>query len=90
MPEWNQTIKRQFICFSVGLLLFTGLLLKSEPGFVPILDSANLVFHEAGHPLFGLLIRGGWGPVTVTPSGSVGSKRTATKGDIGDHASRGR
>jgi hypothetical protein len=25
--------------------------------WVPILDSANLVFHEAGHPLFGLLSR---------------------------------
>ena len=24
-------------------------------GWVPVLDSANLAFHEAGHPLFGLL-----------------------------------
>lgn len=24
-------------------------------GWVPILDSANLAFHEAGHPLFGLV-----------------------------------
>ncbi|MBL8253390.1 MAG: hypothetical protein JNJ76_07310 [Candidatus Competibacter sp.] len=24
-------------------------------GWVPILDSANLVFHEAGHPVFGML-----------------------------------
>ncbi len=24
-------------------------------GWIPILDSANLAFHEAGHPLFGLL-----------------------------------
>lgn len=24
-------------------------------GWVPILDSANLAFHEAGHPIFGLL-----------------------------------
>lgn len=27
----------------------------SEPGWVPILDSANLALHEAGHPLVGLL-----------------------------------
>lgn len=24
-------------------------------GWIPILDSANLAFHEAGHPLFGIL-----------------------------------
>jgi hypothetical protein len=28
--------------------------LRSDEGWVPILDSANLAFHEAGHPLFGL------------------------------------
>ena len=28
--------------------------LSSDEGWVPILDSANLAFHEAGHPLFGL------------------------------------
>jgi hypothetical protein len=27
----------------------------SDDGWVPLLDSANLVFHEAGHPIFGLL-----------------------------------
>ncbi len=26
-------------------------------GWVPILDDANLLFHEAGHPIFGLLSR---------------------------------
>ncbi len=29
--------------------------LKSGEGWVPILDSANLVIHEAGHPIVGLL-----------------------------------
>ena len=28
--------------------------LLSEDGWVPIVDSANLAIHEAGHPLFGL------------------------------------
>jgi hypothetical protein len=42
----------------VTALLAAGLLftieLTSQEGWVPILDSLNLVFHEAGHPLFGL------------------------------------
>lgn len=28
--------------------------LTSQEGWVPILDSLNLVFHESGHPLFGI------------------------------------
>ena len=35
---------------AVGLLL----LCHAAWGWVPILDSANLAFHEAGHPIFGL------------------------------------
>lgn len=34
------------------------LLCHAQWGWVPILDSANLAFHEAGHPLFGLLVPG--------------------------------
>ena len=34
------------------------LLCHAQWGWVPILDSANLAFHEAGHPLFGLLASG--------------------------------
>jgi hypothetical protein len=30
---------------------------SSEDGFIPILDHANLAFHEAGHPIFGIF---GW------------------------------
>jgi hypothetical protein len=39
------------------LTLAVGLLLACHAfwGWVPILDSANLAFHEAGHPIFGLL-----------------------------------
>lgn len=41
----------------LGLAAWAGLLLLCHLlwGWVPILDSANLAFHEAGHPLFGLL-----------------------------------
>lgn len=36
---------------AVGLIL----LCHATWGWVPILDSANLAFHEAGHPIFGIL-----------------------------------
>lgn len=32
-----------------------ALLLGGDPGWTPLLDSANLVFHEAGHVVFGVL-----------------------------------
>lgn len=40
-----------------GLVAWAGFLLVCHLlwGWVPVLDSANLAFHEAGHPLFGLL-----------------------------------
>lgn len=41
----------------IGLALWAGVLLACQVawGWVPFLDSANLAFHEAGHPLFGML-----------------------------------
>jgi len=36
----------------IAVVLLVELL--SEEGWVPILDSLNLVFHESGHPLFGI------------------------------------
>lgn len=41
---------------TLALAAFAGLLLfcHANGGWVPILDSANLAFHEAGHPLVGL------------------------------------
>lgn len=41
----------------LGLLLWAGVLLAfhATSGWVPLLDSANLAFHEAGHPLFGMV-----------------------------------
>ncbi len=55
--RWSQVPTQKLIGFLVGIAVFVVLVLKSEPGFVFILDYANLVFHEAGHPAIGLFSR---------------------------------
>jgi len=40
--------------FALCIGLFLLWLFQSEPGFVFLLDHANLLFHEAGHPAVGL------------------------------------
>ena len=52
--DWNQVTTKKLIGFAVGMGFFMLLVLKSEPGFVFLLDHANLLFHEAGHPIVGL------------------------------------
>lgn len=52
--EWNAVPQWKFIGFGIVTSLFFGLVLLSEPGFVFIVDHANLLFHEAGHPILGL------------------------------------
>lgn len=50
---WNPIRKEAFI----GTLLLISVVCyfaNTEARWVPILDSANLLFHEAGHPIFGL------------------------------------
>jgi len=59
---WQPVGTPTLVGFSVGCLLFLALVLGSESGWVPLLDGVNLLFHEAGHPLFGLL---GWEPLTI-------------------------
>jgi hypothetical protein len=39
----------------VAAVLAVALFHLREPNWVPLLDGANLMIHEAGHPLFGLL-----------------------------------
>lgn len=53
--EWQQVTKGKLAGFAVGFSIFLIVLFRSEPGFVFILDHANLLFHEAGHPIVGLL-----------------------------------
>jgi len=52
--EWDQIPKTHYALFGGGFLLFIAVVLSSEPGFVFVIDHANLLFHEAGHPIVGL------------------------------------
>jgi len=44
----------KLIGFAIGAALFALLVFASESGFVFLIDHANLLFHEAGHPIIGL------------------------------------
>ncbi len=52
-PLSTVTIGKLSAVLIVACVLFT-IEWTSEEGWVPILDSLNLVFHESGHPLFGI------------------------------------
>jgi hypothetical protein len=51
MPLSSSRLPALLLTFLAGFLLIGHALW----GWIPILDSANLAFHEAGHPLFGLI-----------------------------------
>ena len=53
--EWQSVTGPRLIGFALGFGLLLLLIFRCEPGFVFLLDHANLLFHEAGHPLVGLL-----------------------------------
>ena len=52
--RWKKIAGFQLAGFGLGLAAFLILLFASEPGFIFGLDHANLLFHEAGHPIIGL------------------------------------
>ena len=56
MPEceWEPVTKGKLVGFAAGFGVFLVLLFRSERGFIFLLDHANLLFHEAGHPMMGL------------------------------------
>jgi hypothetical protein len=51
--QWQSITGMKLIAFLVGLSLLLLALWAFEPGYVPLLDHANLLLHEAGHPLVG-------------------------------------
>ena len=51
------------VASALSLMLLVALVEGlSQESWVPVLDSLNLVFHEAGHPLFGIF---GWETLTI-------------------------
>ncbi len=53
--RWDKVSGWQLTGLVLGLAVFLGVLVASEPGFIFGLDHANLLFHEAGHPIVGLV-----------------------------------
>jgi hypothetical protein len=53
--RWERLTAARLGGFAACLGVFLLVLFRSEPGFVFLLDYANLLFHEAGHPIVGLL-----------------------------------
>lgn len=51
---WKSVDTKAMLGFAFGYAGFLLLIWISAPGFVIFLDHANLMFHEAGHPFFGL------------------------------------
>lgn len=51
--KWEPVTRDKLLGFGLGVGLFLLLVFRSEPGFVFLLDHANLLFHEAGHPVIG-------------------------------------
>jgi len=54
LAEWSPAPTSKFIGFTGFIFTFSWLLLSDDDGFIPILDHANLAFHEAGHVVFGI------------------------------------
>jgi hypothetical protein len=52
--SWSPVTKTKFVAFSMAVVLVGLAELTPPVGWIPILDGANLLFHEAGHPFFGM------------------------------------
>ena len=44
----------KFVTFIIGFSLLASLLVFDDDRYIVVLDDANLLFHEAGHLIFGL------------------------------------
>jgi len=49
---WEKVTLPKLLGALAAVVVLLGIYLASDEGWIPILDSLNLVFHEAGHPLF--------------------------------------
>jgi len=70
--EWFESLRERFeapwepvgwpaVSASAGFFLFV-LLARNSAGWTPFVDGINLLFHEAGHPLFSVF---GWETLTI-------------------------
>jgi len=53
--KWAEVTTPRFVAFTIAIVVLGIVEVMPPLGWCPILDSANLMFHEAGHPIFGLL-----------------------------------
>ena len=54
VSRWMPVTPSVLVLFIAGVIGFIGIVRMSEPGFIFLLDHANLLFHEAGHPITGI------------------------------------
>jgi hypothetical protein len=54
VEPWERVERTHLIGVGAFAAAIVVLLLAGDPGWTPILDSANLVFHEAGHKIYGV------------------------------------
>jgi hypothetical protein len=50
----NTVSTPKYVAFIIGFFILITLLIVDDDGFIFIIDHANLLFHEAGHFIFGL------------------------------------
>ncbi|MFC1958107.1 hypothetical protein ACFLVQ_00880 [Chloroflexota bacterium] len=55
ITEGKSVSTPKFVVFVIGFCVLVSLLVFDKDGYIFILDDANLLFHEAGHLIFGLL-----------------------------------
>jgi hypothetical protein len=54
LEPWEPVERIHLVGVGVFTAVVLALLLGGDPGWTPILDSANLAFHEAGHMVYGV------------------------------------
>lgn len=59
---WRPVGTSRLVALSLGFSCLFLVALTVDQGWIPLLDGANLLFHEAGHPLFGIF---GWETLAI-------------------------